>query len=264
MKPLFVDTDNALGSPFGDIDDAFAIAALLKSGVPVEALSTVFGNSFEPLIFRNTKQLADLCGYGGKIVRGAPTWWTKGSESSRYLSGLGRPVRALALGPLTNFANGNLDRVTEIVFVATNLNRRLPAWRCFDFNHWKDPRAVRRIVSSSIPLTCVPCDVARRLRASEKDLAAIGGPLGDYLRRHARRWFLRSKLLKFVDSVPIWDLTAAMYVLDESLFRTTETTLRLGRMGQAVFGAKEGRPVRVVTGFDPAAVWKRFLCLVSN
>ena len=42
--PLFIDSDNALWFPFGDVDDAFALAALLRSGVPDAAIATTHGN----------------------------------------------------------------------------------------------------------------------------------------------------------------------------------------------------------------------------
>ena len=44
---LLIDSDNAAGSPRGDVDDAFAIAALLRSGLPVAALASVAGNTSE-------------------------------------------------------------------------------------------------------------------------------------------------------------------------------------------------------------------------
>jgi inosine-uridine nucleoside N-ribohydrolase len=47
IEPIFIDSDNALGSPCGDVDDAFAIAALLRSGVPVAALASASGNTSE-------------------------------------------------------------------------------------------------------------------------------------------------------------------------------------------------------------------------
>src|SRR5215210_747606 len=67
---LLIDTDNAAGSPRGDVDDAFAIAALLRSGLPVAALSSVAGNTSEALADRNNRTLGALCGYGGSYLRG--------------------------------------------------------------------------------------------------------------------------------------------------------------------------------------------------
>jgi len=101
---LILDTDNALGSPHGDVDDAFALAALLRSGLPVAGLASVGGNTSEARADRNNRRLAALCGFSGPFFRGveagevpdridrAPELWS------------GAPVRVVALGPLTNLA----------------------------------------------------------------------------------------------------------------------------------------------------------------
>jgi len=269
VTALFIDSDVALGSPFGDVDDAYAIAAVLRSRVKVEALSAVFGNSFEPWAHRNLKVLAPLCGYEGPILHGASTWWARESEASRFLASLDRPVRVLALGPLTNLAlalrtnPAAAKHITEIILVATNLSVRWPAARFVDFNQWKDPRALRAVLGSSIPLTIVPCDVARRLRATSEEVAQLPGQLGAHLSRYSRRWFLRARWLKHVDSVPIWDLSAALFAVNPALFETKRTTLALGRLGQAHYGARQGRPVQIVTGFDPPALWAKFRSTLS-
>lgn len=268
--PLYIDSDNALGSPFGDIDDGFALAALIKSGKSIAALSTVFGNTFEPLIYRNTKVLARICGYSGPVLRGASTWWSRETESSRYLSELKRPVRALALGPMTNFAaalkNGRKldEQITELIFIGTNYSMPLPALRFIDFNQWKDPKATMAVFDSKIPLTCIPCDIARKLRVSKTALDNIPGQLGDHLKRNSARWFRRARLMKGLSSVPIWDLVPAIYALAPELFEVRETTAELGRMGQAFFGSQGGRPLKVVIDFDPSKVWNQFIRLVTQ
>ncbi len=269
MTAFLLDSDLALGSPFGDVDDAYALAAVLRSGAKVEALSTVFGNSFEPWAYRNLRALAPLCGYEGPILRGAATWWSAQTQASRFLAGLDRPLRILALGPLTNLALAlrlnpeSAKHLSEIVLLSTNLSVRWPAARFIDFNQWKDPSALRTVLRSPVPLTVIPCDVARRLRATSEQVAHLPGPLGEHLSRHSVRWFRRARLLKRTDSVPIWDLAAAMFAIAPELFDTEATTLKLGSLGQAYYGDSEGRPVRIVTGFDPSAVWAKFRAILE-
>src|ERR1700712_2555052 len=67
---LLIDTDNAAGSPSGDVDDAFAIAALLRSGLPVAAVASVGGNTGEAAADRNNRALGEICGYPGPYLRG--------------------------------------------------------------------------------------------------------------------------------------------------------------------------------------------------
>lgn len=270
LPSLFIDSDNALGALFGDVDDGFAIAALIRSGLPIDAIATVFGNTFEALAYRNTKSLTQVCGYSGKLLRGASTWWSGPTEASRHLKELRQPVRALALGPMTNFAlalkggGQAVSQISELVFVGTNYSLRLPAFRFTDFNQWKDPLATRAVFSSPWRLTCVPCDVARRLRVTPRTLDAVTGAIGRHLRQFSARWFLRSRLLKWSSSVPIWDLVAAMYVIEPGLFQVSETQVKLGRLGQATYGDRTGRPVKVITGFDSDEVWHRFVELLAQ
>lgn len=59
--PIIIDSDNALGAAFGDVDDGFAIAAAIKSGIPIEALFSVYGNTFEPSVYWNHQVLLTAC-----------------------------------------------------------------------------------------------------------------------------------------------------------------------------------------------------------
>jgi inosine-uridine nucleoside N-ribohydrolase len=122
---LLIDTDNAAGSPSGDVDDAFALAALLRSGLPVAGVSSVGGNTSEEQADCNNRVLGSLCGFSGPYLCGieagdvrdridrAGELWTAG------------PLRFVALGPLTNLA-AVLGKVaiSEAVLVGSNLTSR--------------------------------------------------------------------------------------------------------------------------------------------
>lgn len=249
LVPFFIDSDNALGSAAGDIDDGYAIAAMLRAGVRVVGLSSVGGNTPEGQAYTNNVALARLCGFGGAVSRG------------RIASA--EPVRVLALGPLTNVAAAPPESMREVICVMTNYSVRLPALRFLDFNQWQDPAALRAVLASRVPLTFVPCDVARRLRLSRERLADVGGELGEYLRTHTERWFRRARRLKGIEDVPLWDLTAAMYALRPELFEARETTLEIGRWGDARYGRGD-RAVIVVTGFNPDVVWRAFRAILDG
>lgn len=263
--PLFVDSDNALGAPFGDVDDGFAVAALMKQRDSIFRLSTVFGNTFEPWVYKNHRSLAEVCEFDGPIVRGAATWWASDSEASCELANANESIRVLAIGPMTNVAlalrrNPDLAKtVQELIFVGTNFSVPLPAWRFFDFNHWKDPKALRAVFNSDIRLTCIPCNIARRLRIRERDLEEIPGKLGEFLRFNSRRWFTRARLLKRSERVPIWDLVAAVYALEPELFSAIDTGATLGRAGDVNYGRGEERQIKVVIDFEPAKLWDAFI-----
>ncbi len=286
---LLIDTDNALGSPSGDVDDAFALAALLTSGLPVApvasvaAIVSVAGNTSEARAFANNRILGDLAGYrghggrGGRYLRGVRAESAgkaeRIDEAADLWSGPGEPVRWIALGPLTNLAavlaaaekRGLALRIAEVVLVGGNLSSRgrwPPLWP-MEFNLTRDRPAARAVFGSDLPLTLVPLDVARRLRAGPGELAGLGGPLGEHLRRGARRWLWRSRILKARNSIALFDLLAAAYVVYPEHVHAETTTVHLGQR-MLVEPSSGGRPVRIVRGFDGEAIWARFRAQING
>lgn len=254
--PVWVDTDNALGSSFGDIDDAVAILALARSGYPVIAYSSVFGNTFEPTGFKNTQYLLKLLGTNAPHYSGAAHWWTKGSEAATKLAAIDRPVRILALGPLTNIScalklNPQLRRhIEEIIVVGTNFGMNLPTLRFFDFNISKDRASAQFIFDSGIPVTLVPCNQARKVRMCETDLAHVPGELGEFLRKNSKRWFRRARMLKFQSSIPVWDLLAAMYVCAPEEFKLLPVVVERSIFGNLRLRENSLSHIQCVTKFN--------------
>jgi inosine-uridine nucleoside N-ribohydrolase len=271
---LLIDSDNALGSPSGDVDDGFALAALLTSGLPVSGLASVAGNTDEARAFANNRTLGDLAGYRGRYFRGvgaeaAGEPAERIDEAADLWAGPGEPVRWIALGPLTNLAavlaQGLAPRIAEVVLVGGNLTSRgrwPPVWP-MEFNLTQDRAAARAVFASALPLTIVPLDVARRLRAGPRELRQLTGPLGEHLRRGARRWLWRSRLLKARGSIALFDLLAAAYVVSPEHVHVEATTARLGARMLVEHG-RGGRPVRVVRDFDREAIWNRFQASVNG
>jgi inosine-uridine nucleoside N-ribohydrolase len=269
--PLFVDSDNALGSPSGDVDDGIALAALLRSGVEIEALASVFGNTSAALAQRNTDALARICGYTHTCLAGAAGRAAPLSDAARRLADATNGWTVLALGPLSNVAQAlALDaglgaRVRELVCLGSNLTSRgrwPPLWP-FEFNFTKDRAATRRVFESVARITVVPLDRARRLRLRYAELERIEGELGRYLRLHARRWFRRARWLKLQSTLPVWDLVAVMYLLRPDRFRVEPRRARAHASGWIEYGAGE-RSVSVVVDFDAATVWADALALLNH
>jgi inosine-uridine nucleoside N-ribohydrolase len=263
---LLIDSDNAAGSPRGDVDDAFAIAALLRSGLPVAALASVAGNTSEARAARNNRVLGELCGYAGPYLRGVRA----GDVPDRIdRAGFwdGGPLRFLALGPLTNLAAvlHRAPEISEAVLVGSNLvsRGRFPPWWPHEFNLTKDPAATRAVFASDVPLTLIPLDVARRLRAAPRDLEGLEGPLAGFLRSCSVRWSRRSLLLRGSRRFPVFDLAAAAYAIDPSLVTLEETRVRLHGNLWVEYGAGDRR-VKVVREVDAVGIWRRFAVLVGG
>jgi inosine-uridine nucleoside N-ribohydrolase len=261
---LLIDTDNAAGSPRGDVDDAFAIAALLRSGLPVAGLASVGGNTSEARADRNNRALGELCGYEGPYLRGVQA----GEVPDRIdRAGLWEeaPLRFLALGPLTNLAAVLDRRISEAVLVGSDLTSRgrFPPWWPHEFNLTKDPAATRAVFASDLPLTLIPLDIARHLRAGPRELGDLEGPLGDFLRRRSVRWSRHSLLRRGSRRFPVFDLAAAAYAIDPSLTALEETRVRLHGNLWVEYGAGD-REVRVVRGLDAEGIWRRFTRLIQT
>jgi inosine-uridine nucleoside N-ribohydrolase len=155
--------------------------------------------------------------------------------------------------------------IEEVVLVGSTLRSlgRFPPWWPHEFNLTYDLEATRRVFASGVPLTLVPLDVARRLRAGARELAALCGELGEVLRRGSRRWRWRSRLIRGTDRFPLFDLVAGVYLISPELFEIEERRARLHANGWVEYGAG-ARRARVVTSFDPAAVWESFVELTHR
>jgi len=258
IAPVFIDSDNALGSSFGDVDDAFAIAAILRSGVPVAALASAAGNTSERRAYTNNRDLAERAGYREPLLRG--------SEVASFLASA-PPLRIAALGPLTNIAaaiRAGAVHHREVIVVGGNRSSRgrwPPLWP-HEFNLTYDRAAAREVFDSPIPLTIFPLDVARRLSATASDLRDLNGTLGRYLEQGAQRWLARLRLLKGTGHFPIYDLGAALYAIDPEGF-TFEDTVATIRPNTSLAWASGERRVKVCTALDRDSLWQRFTRLIA-
>ena len=244
---LLVDTDNALGSSRGDVDDGFALAYLLqKLKDQPFSCSFVSGNASADEAKRNTLQLVGIA--GRKLSEDRPA---------------DKPVRVLALGPLTNVAAllKKGQPISEIICVGGNLSSRgrfPPVWP-MEFNFTKDLEAAHSAFESSTPLTIVPLDVARAFRMTRERLNLLRGcDLENFLRKNSLRWLRRCLWLKGSLSFAVWDFVAACYVGAPYLLRSEHRTCTLSRAGLVKWDSG-GRVVKVITGFEPADLWDEFL-----
>src|SRR2546423_14102393 len=102
MQPVWIDTDVALGASWGDVDDGFALAALLRCpSVEILGIATVFGNTAPEVAARCARELTAVAGRPIEVVEGAarPGQLTPAAEA---VAALPPGTVILALGPLTN------------------------------------------------------------------------------------------------------------------------------------------------------------------
>jgi inosine-uridine nucleoside N-ribohydrolase len=251
-ESIFIDADNGLGSPSGDVDDGFAIAALIRAAVPVAAIAACEGNTREHFAFQNNVHLGRILGYDGPQLRA-----NEAREFLRTFDG-----RIAALGPLTNVVDAK--NAAEVVIVGGTLNSpgRWPPIFPFEFNLTFDRPAALTVFNSDVPLTIFPIDVSRRLYALADDLSRIGGEFGDFARRESKRWFRHLFWLRQTRRFPIYDLAAAFYLIGgEGL--TMEDTVAEMRPNTWIRFGRGNRKVKVCTALRRELLWERFVRLVE-
>jgi len=273
LTPLWIDTDIALGAPQGDVDDGFALAALLcaaRAGdARVAGISTVFGNTSAAQAEACAQRLCEAVGVPVSIVRGGQrrSQWSPAAE---HLAALPEGAEVLALGPLTNIAAasradaGFASRVSLRV-VGGHLSSRgfLPPLWPFEFNLARDQAAAREVFSVTWRrLILYPLDVVSRLRANRRRLAALArlSPLGAFLAEGSGRWLARARWRHLSRSFPLWDLPAA---LDALGLLPGERELVKIASGSARF-FRNTAPVFSVVSFDSTEAWEGFERLIRN
>ena len=264
---FFIDADNGMGSDKGDVDDGFAIAALLSAKIPVAALASVWGNTTVDRAHPNNQALAKLFNYQDPCLRGAASAKAGPTEASRFLVENSAPKRVLALGPLSNVAQALRDGasgIDEVVVVGSNYSswgRWPPVWP-YEFNLAKDKTATREVFASRTPLTFVPLDVACLMRVGREDLARLPGEKGEYFRRHCERWLQRKQKMGS-STFAAWDYVAAYYAINPAAFQIKQTKALMHPNGWIQFG-KGVRPVKVVLAYDRGALWAAFVRLFAG
>jgi inosine-uridine nucleoside N-ribohydrolase len=259
---VYIDTDNAMGSSRGDVDDGFAIAAMLCSQLSVLGISSVSGNTDAFSAHQNNKVLAKITNYKGSLYCGE-------SDSKDLVDFMCKypGAKILALGPMTNIANAldNGAQFSEVIIVGGNSTSKgflEPIWP-MEFNLCKDKKSWIKVFQSDVPITIVPLNQAKRLRFNSKKLAELNDfELGKFLGTYSRRWLIRNRIVKARNWFPIWDLVAAMYLINPADFKIQQVNTRLNNRGFLRFNNGH-RSVRMINDFDPDLIWKNFCRLLS-
>lgn len=245
---IFVDSDNALGGGRGNVDDGFALAALLLGGARVIAIASVSGNATEEEANRNNRRLGAMCRFQGIYLRA--------HQVGSLLQRLGARVTVAALGPLTNIAaavrgSPRAEEWCESLIVVGGDARSSP-----DLNLNHDVSASRTVFDSPISWTLVPISVLDRLTVTQRELDQLSGPVGEYLRDQSRSWLAGKPGFR------LGDLIAASYLLDLAAFRTESVRARMDSQGGIELGSGS-KELAVIRDFDAVKVWGRFVEIIN-
>ncbi len=259
---VYIDTDNAMSSSKGDVDDGFAVAAMLCSQLTVLGISSISGNTDAFSAHENNKLLTDITAYKGPLFCGE-----RDSKDLVCFMCKHPDAKMLALGPMTNIASALQSgaQFSELIIVGGNSTSKgflEPIWP-MEFNLCKDKKSWRQVFHSDVAITIIPLNQAKRLRFTPKKLSDINSSeIGKFLGVHSHRWLVRNRIVKARNWFPIWDLVAAMYSINPADFKVQEASARLNNRGYLRFNNGH-RPVCVINDFNPELVWKNFCNLLS-
>ena len=272
---VWVDTDVALGARRGDVDDGFALAAILAAAqgggrAELAGISTVFGNTTAAESERCARALCETAAVSCTIAPGAEEPG-RASAASEAIAGLGHGTELLCLGPLTNVAAAcaaepSLSGRLSLRVVGGNLSSHgplAPIWP-FEFNFARDRAAARAVLR--LPwkaLTLYPLDVVRRLRvdSARLDRLAAVGALGEELARGSRRWLARARRVRLSRSFPVWDLPPALDTLHALPGARREAAALAPGIRRFL---RLSRPAPCLVSFDPDGAWESFLSILRQ
>ena len=241
---VWIDTDPAIGAPWREVDDAFALVLALHSPeLRIAGVSTTYGNAglarttavARQLVrrFSSSRTVATETVHGGA---GSPSDPRRRTDATEALARALRKEKLtyLALGPLTNLANflrvhpGPASRIEAVVFVGG----RSPDYQfAFGHNGWlrihdanvlKDPSAARLILQSSLPVVLVPVESASQLVLERADRARLreGGAAARFLHAKTGAWnWFWSSLVQHRGG-PLFDCLAVMRASNPELVPT--------------------------------------------
>ena len=208
-KPIPIVLDTDIGS---DIDDAFALALILKSPeLDLRAVTTVSGDTAararlaaKMLWVAGRRDVPVAAGTPGGKLDMAQTRWAEGFTSPSLLhesavhlmkSQIDRGHGAIvivAIGPLTNVAAlleqypGEKKRIKRIVLMGGSIARGYypGSGPTAEYNIAADSKASQIVFSSGVPITMAPLDVTARLQldaAHRQEIFAQATPLAEAL-----------------------------------------------------------------------------------
>jgi pyrimidine-specific ribonucleoside hydrolase len=232
-ETVWIDTDAAIGSPFRDVDDAFALLLAARSPtLTIAGVSATYGNaSLQTTTAAARLVLAKLNSrlavFPGAESRADRARQTEASEALAATLRQKRTLTYLALGPLTNLAafqaiHPDLAlRIKRVVFIGGTTSQtdlrfgsRHPI-RIHDANVVKDPAAVAQLLHSRIPITLVPIEPAAHLTVNAADLDAMrGDPAGDFIQKKSRFWLWFWTKFVGTEGAPIFDAAAILAVAE--------------------------------------------------
>lgn len=278
---VWIDTDVSIGSPFREVDDAFALVLAFRcSNLRIVGISSTYGNAPLRSTTAAARELVLKCGRESGtpapiVFRGARSPNDLGLETDATRA-LAEAVRThgdlvyIALGPLTNLATFEIRhpalvrRIGRVIFLggktesaSLRFGSRHPLV-IHDANVVKDPEAARRVMQTKIPLTLAPIATAAGLELTDADLELIGksSEAGHALERKSRVWLWFWTKFVGMRGGPIFDAAAILAAAEPSQIPSRSRFAKVNAAGELIVSSEqtsEARRVRVCERLSTSA-----------
>lgn len=244
---VIIDSDPATGLPNRDVDDGLAYLVMLAAPqTKVEGITITFGNVGANVGYGVAKEILDLIHSDVPVFKGAQSKAEQGLKNPA-VEFLMETVRAnpgeislLALGPLTNIATavqldpGFAPNLKELVIMGGSL-RFWPFSYFGEFNFHQDGRAAAVVLRSQVRKTILTMDVCSQAVFRSEQLAMLkehDSPVSKYLVQAVAPWLeLNRKVFFKARGFFPWDVVAAAYLIDRTLFDANPYTLAVRESG---------------------------------
>ena len=242
-KRVLIDADPATGIKFRDVDDGLAFLLLLASPqIHIEGITINFGNVKAPVGFAVAKKVLDVVGREIPVYMGAQSKndLEKPNQAVDFLLETVRKnpqeISLLALAPCTNVATAMLMdssfalNLRELVVMGGSIKFR-PFSYFGEFNFHLDGQAASVVMSAPIPKTLITMDVCAQAVFRQEHLERIQGHdsrVARYLAEVIPHWLnLNRKVFFRKKGFFPWDVVAAAFIIDTSLFDENIYTLKI-------------------------------------
>jgi len=281
-KRVLIDSDPATGERNRDVDDGLAFLVMLASpNIQVEGITINFGNVGAEVGFSVAKKLLSLAHADVPIYKGSETKSDLGKRNVAvdYLIETVRAypheISLLALGPLTNVASAMIldpsfaSNLKELVIMGGSLNFK-PFSFFGELNFHLDGEAASFVLSAPIQKTLITMDVCSQAVFRREHLQMIenhDSSIARYLVETISPWLeLNRKVFFRAKGFFPWDVVAAAYLIDSTLFNENQysfsvqkTGLRSGRIHQLrQLDSEKGR-INVPTQLETERFMKIFM-----
>lgn len=262
-KNILYDCDNTFGIEGRDVDDGLALLYLLGSpNARLLGISCCYGNGDVDLVYRATKKmLADIGRRDLPVLKGCAGTKDRSSEASDFLveevDRHAGDISLLATGSLSNLYGAfikDLDffkKLSEVVLMGgLTMPLVMKGGQLDELNFSCDAEASHAVIRQAENLAIATgnnCLDAFFPRADyERRLGSSGLPIAGYIRSHTATWYDRPES-STKDGFITWDVVAAAYLMDRSLFFENESLIAptVDSLARGFLVAEGAEPLRV-------------------